>query len=151
MTKDRDETVIITHRKFWDERKKRREDRPPRPDLINSDDFARVKRSPLVGQDVRCQESVEGRLKVLAGIEALLAFAYSEARKQSPEQYARLLQVLTLPLNCAGIPTDISRSKSPEGCFSQVTSSFTGLAANLLRKTRNRWGLVSSGTSFSSI
>lgn len=107
MTKDVDEGVVITHQKFLDERKKRRPGSASQSArLAKNKNGGRAKPARLVGKAIRTQDSILGRIELLARIEALLGLAFSTARKCSPEQYSRLQQVLTLPLSCAVEPND---------------------------------------------
>jgi hypothetical protein len=107
MAKRRDERTIITHETFLAERNKRRQDRSqPSSGRTRALGNARIKRARLVGQSLHLQDSLLDRLEVFARLEVLLGAAFKQARELSPEQYGRLLGVLTLPLECVIAPNN---------------------------------------------
>jgi hypothetical protein len=107
MAERRDKSTIITHQTFLAERNKRRQDRSPQSSgRIPALGSARTKRARLVGQSFHLQNSLNGRLDVFTATEVLLDIVFAHARKLSPEQYRRLLRVLTLPLESAIAPNN---------------------------------------------
>ena len=107
MAKRRDESTVITHQTFLAERNKRREDRSQQSSgRTRALGNARIKRARLVGQSLHLQDSLLDRLEVVARLEVLLGAAFDQARELSPEQYGRLLGVLTLAFECAIAPND---------------------------------------------